>query len=227
MKKHILAFCTILFASFFFSSVTYAQRSHRRHRDRFYNSDYRYNHGYSYQRMPANWTGGVYASTKLGIADDLTNDVQVYASGSYLINPYFQIGIGAGAETTYSESLYDILACFDTRYYFNPFTKHPVFVNARLGYQFGDRDGYYFNPSLGVMLFYNPSSHGVKGVSLSLGLVFNTHTITEIDDIDFSDDWDDDFFDHNYDDPFFYDSSLTNEFKLNGNGLILTIGLEF
>lgn len=105
-----------------------------------------------------------------GYIFDLSNydaeKLEFMTSHGYQINPYLYFGVGLGLHyyTEYKNLNVPVFANFRANMIQG---KISPFLDAKVGYSFGDVDGFYFNPSLGCRIAIGNNA----GINLSLGYV--------------------------------------------------------
>lgn len=101
--------------------------------------------------------------------DDNTS-VSFYMSHGCQIIPYVYVGIGVGGIhwTRYDE--WSVPLFVNARGELHRLFKKNFspYVDMKLGYSFGDVDGFYFSPSVGCHFYFG---HSTKGISLGIGYV--------------------------------------------------------
>ena len=101
--------------------------------------------------------------------DDNTS-VSFYMSHGYQIIPYVYAGIGIGGIHWTCNDEWSVPLFVNARGELHRLFKKNFspFIDMKIGYSFGDVDGFYFSPTVGCHFYFG---HSTKGISLGLGYI--------------------------------------------------------
>ena len=108
------------------------------------------NRNFQRPRTPK-YQGSVDLGYSVGVGIWESSRVELSTSHGCLINPYFYVGAGLGVHYHYDASAISIPVFADFRGNFMKGNIKP-FLNFRIGYSFGDFEGLYLAPSVGVSI---------------------------------------------------------------------------